>query len=87
MVHYKGITPDYLAEARRLYERALALDPVNVWALAGIATMDTIVALTFPSDDRAARARFAAAEVAATRAVSLGPENALAHMCLGFVQI
>ena len=26
---YRGITPDHLAKARRLYERALALDPAN----------------------------------------------------------
>ena len=83
--YYKGITHDYVAEARALYERALALDPANVWALLGIATMDMIVAVIFYPDDRAAR--FAAAETAATKAVSLAPENAFAHMCLGFVQI
>ena len=65
--YYKGITHDYVAEARALYERALALDPANVWALLGIATMDMIVAVIFYPDDRAAR--FAAAETAATKAV------------------
>ncbi len=82
--YYRGITPDYVAQARRLYERALGLDPANVWALAGIATMDIVVTLMSSSDDRAAR--FAAAEAAATKAVSLAPESAIAHMCLGVVQ-
>ncbi len=38
-----------------------------------------------PADDRAAR--FAAAEAAAIKALSLSPENALAHLSLGNVQI
>ena len=81
----KGITPDNLAEARRLFERALALDPTNIWALVGIANVDTVVALSFLPDDRAAR--LAAAEAALTKALSLAPENAVAHLCLGIVQI
>jgi hypothetical protein len=52
---YKGLSHDYLTEARRLDERALAPDPVNVWGLVGIATVDAILALTFFPDDRAAR--------------------------------
>jgi tetratricopeptide (TPR) repeat protein len=62
----------------------LALDPANVWALAGIATMDIVLALMFSSDDRAAR--LADAEAAANKAVSLAPESAIAHMSLGVVQ-
>ena len=81
----KGFTPDNLAEARRIFERALALDPANVWGLIGIAYVDLAVALNFLVDDRAAR--FAAAEAAAMKALSLAPENAAAHLCLGSVQI
>jgi tetratricopeptide (TPR) repeat protein len=81
----KGITPDNLAEARLLYERALVLDPANVWGLVGIAAVDLAVALNFLPDDRAAR--LAAAEVIANKAVSVAPENAVAHLCLGIVQI
>jgi TolB-like protein/class 3 adenylate cyclase/Flp pilus assembly protein TadD len=81
----KGITPDNLAAARLLYERALALDPANVWGLVGIAAVDLAVALNFLPDDRAAR--LAAAEAIATKAVSVAPENAVAHLCLGLVQI
>ena len=81
----KGITPDNLAKARVLYERALVLDPPNVSGLVGIAAVDLAVALNFLPDDRAAR--LAAAEAVATKAVSLAPENAVAHLCLGLVQI
>jgi tetratricopeptide (TPR) repeat protein len=81
----KGITPDNLAEARRLFERALALDPADIWALVGIANADAVAAITFLPDDRAAR--LAAAEVALTKALSLSPDNAVAHLCQGIVQI
>ncbi len=81
---HKGCVLEYLTEARRLYERALVLDPANAWGLVGIATVDTIIAQTFFPDDRVAR--LTAAEAAATAAVSLAPENAHAHMCLGFVR-
>jgi tetratricopeptide (TPR) repeat protein len=50
-----------------------------------VAIVDSIVATTFLSDDRAGR--LAAAEEAVTRALSLAPENAVAHLCLGIVQI
>ena len=33
----KGLTPDNLSEARKLFERALALDPGNVDAIVGAA--------------------------------------------------
>src|SRR5271157_4578423 len=81
---YKGITPDNLATARRLYERALALDPANTRALVGVAAVDSAVAVLFASEDRAAR--LAAAESALIEALSLAPESALAHLCLGVVQ-
>ncbi len=68
-----------------MFEQALALDPDNVWALVGVAIVDTVVATTFPSDDRATR--LAAAEAAVTKALSLAPESAVAHLCLGTVQI
>ena len=80
----KGITPNHLATARHLYERALALDPANVRALVGVAAVDSAVAVLFVADDRIAR--LAAAETALTKALSLAPENASAHLCLGVVQ-
>ena len=74
----KGPTPDHLARARSFFERALALDPESVEALVGLAYLDGRISAT---DDKFAR--FAAAEAAATRALSLAPDNALAHMALG----
>ena len=80
----RGVAPDNLAEARRIFDRALALDASNVWGLVGSAWVDSALALSFLADDRAAR--FAAAEAAAIKALTLAPENALAHLALGAVQ-
>ena len=56
----KGMTPEYLAQARDFFERALALDPENVDAMVGWATVVATIAGSFASDDRAAQ--LAAAE-------------------------
>ena len=80
-----GLTADNLAEARRLLERAVALDPANAFGLIGVATVDTAVALNLFPDDRVTR--LAAAEAATIKALSLAPELAVAHLCLGTVQI
>jgi len=81
----KAFTPDGPATARGLFERAAALDPVNAWAQIGLAAVDIQVTLNFLPDDQAAR--LAAAEGALTAALSLAPENALAHLLLGVVQM
>jgi tetratricopeptide (TPR) repeat protein len=81
----KGVTADNLAEARRLFERAAALDPANVTGLVGIASINLAVATVFLPDDRAAR--IAAAEESLTKALSLAPGNAIAHLLLGVVQM
>jgi TolB-like protein/Flp pilus assembly protein TadD len=80
----KGPTPDHMAQARGFFERALVLDPEGVEALVGLAYVDGIIG-AFLSDD--AIARFAASETASIKAVSLAPDNALAHMLLGCAQI
>ena len=36
----KGLTPDYMAQARRFFEKAMALDPENVEAMVGLARVD-----------------------------------------------
>jgi TolB-like protein/class 3 adenylate cyclase len=77
----KGFTPDHLYKAIEFFDRALALDPENVDALVGVALANTIGAGTHIMDDWTAR--FAQAETAASRALSLAPEHAVAHMCLG----
>jgi TolB-like protein/class 3 adenylate cyclase len=79
----RGIKSEHLAKARSLFERALALDPINVDAMVGKGLVDVNAAIAFFTDDRAAR--FAAAEATATEALSLAPEHALAHLCMGIV--
>jgi TolB-like protein len=81
----KGMTPDYLAQARGLFERALVLNPRNIEALVGMASVDTQVAGAFITDDRAAR--LAVAETTLMKALSDAPNHALAHMQLGCVQM
>ena len=81
----KGLTPEYMAQARGYYERALALDPGNIEALVGTAFVDCVSFSIFLTDDRAARA--AAAEAALTKVLSLAPNHAWAHYLLGFVHI
>lgn len=81
----RGTTPEYLASARNFFRRALALDPDNVDAMVGIATVDATIAGSFASDDRAAL--LAAAELTLTRALSLDPHYAAAHLALGAVHM
>jgi len=63
----------------------LALDPQNVEALAGAALVDASFGAIFFTDDRTARLE--AAETASTKAISLAPDCALAHMALGVAYI
>jgi TolB-like protein len=80
-----GATPGYMARARDFFERALALDPGNVEALVGIASVDARSASYFMTDDRAVR--LAAAEATLTKVLSLAPNHAMAHCLAGLVQI
>jgi TolB-like protein len=80
-----GATPEYMARARDFFERALALDPGNVEALVGIASVDARSASYFMTDDRAVR--LAAAEATLTKVLSLAPNHAMAHCLAGLVQI
>jgi TolB-like protein/class 3 adenylate cyclase len=82
---HKGLTNEYLAQSRSLYERALALDPGNVEALVGIATADMTVGIGHMTDDRSAR--LAAAEATLINALSIAPQHARAHAILGMLQI
>ena len=81
----KGPSSEYLAQARSCFERALALDPRNVEALVGMASMDAQRGAYFLADDRAAQ--LAAAEANLTKALSLVPNHPMAHCLLGHVQI
>jgi TolB-like protein/class 3 adenylate cyclase/Flp pilus assembly protein TadD len=79
----RGITFENMTKARGFFERALALDAQNVDALVGISQVDANVAVSLSTSDRAAR--FAAAEAAAAEALSLAPDHAVAHLCMGMV--
>jgi TolB-like protein/class 3 adenylate cyclase len=81
----KSWTPAHMTQARGFFERALELDPDNVEALVGIAAVDIASAGFFLVDDP--YVRFAAAEEALIKTLSSAPQNALAHMFLGVLQM
>jgi TolB-like protein len=81
----KGWTPEYMAQARAFFERALELDPRNIEAMVGMASVDGVVGGAFLADDRAAY--LAVAETGLVKALSCAPNHALAHSILGAVQI
>jgi TolB-like protein/class 3 adenylate cyclase len=80
---YQGPTPEHLTQARGFFERALAIDPRNVGALIGMASVDVTMGAYLLTDDRSAR--LSTAETNAIRALSLAPDRALAHRVLGTV--
>jgi tetratricopeptide (TPR) repeat protein len=82
---HKGIAPDYMAQARGFFERALALEPGNVEALVGAALVNFAIGSTHLTDDRIEH--LTAAEATATKALSLAPNHPMAHKVLGVVQI
>jgi TolB-like protein/class 3 adenylate cyclase/Flp pilus assembly protein TadD len=81
----KGMTSEYLAQARAFFERASVLDPGNIEALVNTAAIDVTTAATFMVDDRVAR--FVAAETMLIKVLSMSPQHARAHMFLGAVQM
>jgi TolB-like protein/class 3 adenylate cyclase len=81
----RGATPDNVAQARSFFDRALTADPGNVDALIGSARVDAADgALSFVVDPMAA---LAAAEAKLTKALSLVPDHAGAHVYLGLVDM
>jgi TolB-like protein/class 3 adenylate cyclase/Flp pilus assembly protein TadD len=81
----KGQTLENLTEARGFFERALALEPNHIQALAGIALVDMAIGNGLLPEDRTAR--FAAAEATLIKVLSLAPENAMALSLLGVAKI
>jgi tetratricopeptide (TPR) repeat protein len=63
----------------------LALDPRNVHAMVGMATLVATIAGSFASDDRTAQ--LAAAEPMLNTALSMDPQYAGAHLALGAVHM
>jgi TolB-like protein len=79
----QGVTLENMAQARRFFERALALDRNHLDALLGVGRVDANMGASFLSDDRSAR--LAAAEATIGRVLSQRPNDALAHETLGSV--
>jgi TolB-like protein/Flp pilus assembly protein TadD len=79
----RGSTAEYLKPAEALVQRALRLDPNNVDALAAKGWVDMAFGAGFIADDRPGR--LASAEANATKALSLAPGHAFAHLLLGSV--
>lgn len=78
---HKGRTPEYLTQARDLFQRALALDPENTAAMVGTAIVDLSMGSGLYSSDRTARLTMA--EGILLKALSRAPNHALAHLVLG----
>jgi tetratricopeptide (TPR) repeat protein len=74
-----------MSRARCFFEQALALDPENIDAMLGLASVDVTVGAALMTDDWAAQ--FAAAEATSTKVLSLAPNHALAHLVLGVCQL
>ena len=81
----KGMTPAFMARARDLFVRALALDPGNIEAAVAAAQVDLSMGSAFMADDGAAH--FDAAEAALKSVLLRAPDHPRAHMQLGVVQI
>jgi TolB-like protein len=81
----KGPTPEHMTQARGFFARALTLDPGNIEATVGMASVDVTVGATWLTDERTAL--LSAAETNAIKALSLTPDHAAAHLVLGIVYI
>jgi TolB-like protein len=79
----KGFTPANFAQARALFDRAAGIDPVNVEALVGRATVDAWSGGAFGPVDRLKL--FASAEADLMTSFSLVPGNAAAHASMGML--
>jgi TolB-like protein/class 3 adenylate cyclase/tetratricopeptide (TPR) repeat protein len=77
----RGVIADAQHEALHHFERAIAIDPDNAEALAGLATAHANIVGNFMTDDRSFH--LAAGEAAAVQALKLAPNNARAHLALG----
>lgn len=77
----RGINPEYNAQARALFARAILIEPSCVEALVGSSIADRQCAVNSFTGDRAVRMK--AAETAATKALSLASNHARAHGALG----
>jgi tetratricopeptide (TPR) repeat protein len=77
----KGLTPEYLSQARDFFERSLALDPGNISAQVGAAAVHVMAANTYQTDDQTVR--LASAEEALMGVLLRVPDHAYAHFLMG----
>jgi TolB-like protein/class 3 adenylate cyclase len=80
----KGFTAEFMTRAHGSFERALQLDPEDVLSLTWLAGVNLVIGSAGLTDDQ--RARFATAEAALTKALSLAPNYSFAHFWLGYTQ-
>jgi TolB-like protein/class 3 adenylate cyclase/Flp pilus assembly protein TadD len=81
----KGLRPDWLAQARRCFEKAKAIDDTNVEALIGVGMVDTLRGVTCVGDNPAGALE--SAESLLTDALSSAPDHAWAHCLMAAVLI
>ena len=81
----KGLTPEYMSQARDFFERALTLDPGNIEALVATAQVDSAVGANFFA--KTGSRVWRTAETASIKALSIAPNHAVAHMALAVVQM
>jgi TolB-like protein/class 3 adenylate cyclase len=82
---YLGNDPQHFTQARGFYEGALAIDHRSVGALVGMTELDLMRGTYLLTDDPTAC--FSEAEANVTKALSLAPDDAWAHLALGGVYI
>jgi TolB-like protein/Tfp pilus assembly protein PilF len=80
----KGETPEYTAQARGFFDRALALDPENIEAMVMLAQANIMTSAAYFTDDRTVH--LAAAEKGLIKVLNMAPQHAEAHNLLGAVQ-
>jgi TolB-like protein/Tfp pilus assembly protein PilF len=80
----RGLTSEYLAQARHFFERSLAIDPANADAMTWMAMVDVARGVSFLTDDSP---RYLAAETILLDVLSRAPNHAWAHFVLGALQI
>jgi TolB-like protein/class 3 adenylate cyclase/Flp pilus assembly protein TadD len=81
----KGASAENLTQARKFFERALALDPGNLDAWIGTGQVDAVLSATYQTDDRANA--LARAETTLTKALLQASNNAVAHQYMGLVLV
>jgi len=85
--HYlnRGLTSKHVALARRFFEKALALDPVNTEVLVGMANIELVGVTTFMVDDRGTR--LARVEAILTDVLSMSPHHAVARLTFAMLHL